>query len=306
MPIRILSYFIILLTIVAVSCDSDTDDYVIIETGVDYDLHTIERFDGQLYTTGGDVWNRSDLAISMDGVSWQVDSMTNKSLFDLHATSDHIYGVGTDGYIFRSEPDLTLKRTRYWGMLRGFTDAEEGFVAVGGKDFNKGWIYKVGTGLDVDTTYNYAHEINHVDCYGSDCIAVGFGIILYSNDNGDTWIQTEQTGDHYRSVAYNNIGVAYVVGSAGSLLMTDDHGRTWSTIGDGHSPLGSNRPYRMIKFFDSVGVIVGDGGTMIRSDDNGLTWNKNSLATELDLYDVSFFDQSFFMASEAGRVIKTQ
>jgi len=303
---RFFFHIYLFLVLAAISCSQGSDQFTVVDTGVDYDLHAIALFDGQLYVTGGDVWNRSDLAISTGGDSWEVDSLTNKSLFDLHATDDHLYGVGTDGYIFRSEPDMTLYRTMYWGMLRGFTDAATGFVAVGGKDFNKGWIYKVNSELGIDTTYRFDHEINHVDCDGANCVAAGFGIILYSNDSGISWNQAQQTGDHYRSVAYNSSGTVFVIGNAGSLLESEDHGRTWNTIADGHSPLGTNRPYRMIKFFEDVGVIVGDKGTMLRSSDRGSTWERALVDTDLDLYDVTLLQGTFYIASEEGRVVIAQ
>ena len=285
------------------SCGTRSDDYVVIDTGSDYDFHTIEIHDGVLYATGGDVWTSSSLSQSINGDSWTTDSLSNKSIFDLHSDGNSLYAVGVDGYIFKGDPDLSFTRTKHWDMLRGFANSEIGHVAVGGKDFNKGWIYKVNSDLSIDTTYILDNEMSDVICdsFGN-CIAVGFGLIMTSSDSGYTWIPSSETGDFFNSIDYNSAGIPFAIGYSGTLMTSDDDGKTWDKFKDGHSPLGDNVPFRSIKFFGMQGFIVGDNGTVWYSEDDGSSWSDMSINTEDDLFDFVFHNDQLVIVSEVGKV----
>lgn len=296
--------FVFVLVIIAISCGKKSDAFTQLETTSEFDFHAIEYYQGNLYATGGDIWNKSDLAISSDGITWQVDSFSNKSIFDLHSDGVDLFAVGNDGYIFRSEPELTLTRTKHWGMLRGFGHTESGYIGVGGKDFNKGWIYKTNDQIEIDTTHQYNNELSDVKCLEQkECIAVGYGIILVSTDNGNSWVQNQQTGDFYNSIAYNTQGIPYIVGYSGSILFSDDHGQSWKTLRNGHSPTSSNKPFRKIKFIANQGFIVGDNGLIWHSSDSGKNWADISINTKLDLFDFHYLDDQLIIVSEMGNVI---
>lgn len=298
---HLLSLFLL---ITLFSCgNGSSDNYLVIETGSDYDFHTIEIHDGIVYASGGDVWNKSNIVQSSDGLEWSVDSLSNKSIFDLHSDGINLYGVGVDGYIFKGNPELQLTRTKYWGMLRGVSNSENGLVAIGGKDFNKGWIYKLNEELKVDTAFIFENEIADVICDQlGNCIASGFGIILTSDDDGYTWNRSLETGDFFNSMDYNSAGIPYAVGYSGSLMNSADNGTTWKKMKDGHSPIFSNTPFRNIKFYGSQGFIVGDNGTIWNSEDDGSSWNSISIDTEDDLIDFVLIGTKLIIVSEKGRV----
>ncbi|MDF1694451.1 MAG: YCF48-related protein [Saprospiraceae bacterium] len=276
-----------------------------IDTGSPFDFHTIETFDGSIYATGGNVWTKSYLTSSADSKQWLVDSLTNKSVFDLYATDTMLYGVGNDGYIFSGQPELKLTRTKHWGLLRAFTAAKIGFVAVGGKDFNKGWIYKVNEELKIDTTYIFENEILDVSCNQEGiCVACGYGIIIQSNDNGYSWKRIDETGDYYNSITINAKNEFYIVGYNGSILTSVDNGTTWEKLKNGHSPLSDNKPFRTIKFNNNVGVIAGDNGLLWYSEDHGQNWKDMSIDIELDLFDFVFYQNILIAASEKGILYK--
>jgi len=298
----LLLFFLIFLS----SCHKRNKDFNVIETSSDFDFHSIELFDGVLYATGGDVWSMSNIVQSTDGGNqWTVDSLCNKSIFDLYEDGAFLYGVGVDGYIFRGDPDLTLFRTKHWDMLRGFTRTSTGSVAVGGKDFNKGWIYKINEALKtIDTTFAYDHELQDV-AYGDDgvLVAVGFGIILQSHDEGLSWSKSNVTGDFYTSVAFNNDGVPFVVGNKGSIIYSDDKGESWSTIEGGHSPIGRNTSFRSVKFFGEMGFAVGERGSIWMTSNSGNQWTDISIATDLDLFDFEYLNDALIVVSENGNII---
>ena len=301
-----LHYFLFInLALLIASCtDSRSDEFDLISTDSPFDFHCIENFKGTLYASGGDVWLRSNLATSPNGSTWSVDSLTNKSIFDLYTDGESLFGVGNDGYIFSGNPDLQLFRTRFWGLLRAFTASDDGYIAVGGKDFNKGWIYKVNNDIKIDTLSKFEHEILTVNCNGSGrCIAAGYGIIVYSDDFGVSWTRSSEDGDYYNSIAVNNQDNFFIVGYNGTIIESQDNGDNWNKIKNGHSPLTDNKPFRSIKFNDTTGVIVGDNGLIWISQNSGQDWQDISIDTDLDLFDFVFFQSKLVCASEAGQII---
>lgn len=298
--------FIFSIVFALYSCgNSHSEDFEIINTSSPFDFNCIETHEGIVYASGGNVWTKSLLSISSDGTNWTTDSLTNKSIFDLYSDGETLYAVGNDGYIFYSQPDLILSRTKFWGLLRGFTASEEGFVAVGGKDFNKGWIYKVNTELQVDTAQFFENEIHDVKCTESGrCIACGYGVILTSEDSGLSWQRSDVNGDFYGSVGINSDGILYIVGYSGSIIYSRDEGISWNKLKNGNSPLTNNKPFRTIKFQNDTGVIVGDNGLIWISYNNGNDWTDASIETDLDLFDFVFFQNDLLCISEAGQIIK--
>jgi len=286
------------------SCtDSRSDEFQVIESESQYDFHSIEVFDGTLYATGGDVWNKSNLVYSTNGTSWSTDSLTNKSIFDLYTDGQSLYGVGNDGYIFSGQPELKLTRTKFWGLLRAFTSSNEGFIAAGGKDFNKGWIYKVNSELRIDTAHIFKNEILDVTCSNSGkCIACGYGVILTSNDAGVTWQRSTENGDYYNSIAINSKDEIFIVGYSGTIIKSKDDGESWEKLKNGHSPLANNKPFRTIKFQEDIGIIVGDNGLIWISQNAGKDWEDISINTDLDIFDFTFYQSNIICVSEAGQI----
>lgn len=283
---------------------SNSEDFELITTESPFDFHAIINHQDILYATGGDVWNRSNLLTSLNGKDWTVDSLTNKSIFDLYSKDNTLYGVGNDGYIFSGSPQLKLSRTEYWGMLRAFTSSNEGFIAAGGKDFNKGWIYVVNSDLMVDTAHIFENEILDVHCLNSGhCIACGYGVILTSTNAGLTWRRSEENGDYYNSIAKNRTNDVFIVGYNGTIIKSIDQGSTWIKLKNGHSPLANNKPFRAIKFNGSTGVIVGDNGLVWLSKNDGMDWKDISIATGMDLFDFDFLNDQIIAVSEKGQII---
>lgn len=304
--IRFFTLLFVSFSIYFVSCsESRSDEFELISTRSPFDFHCIEAFQGKLYATGGDIWNRSNMATSSNGSEWSVDSFANKSIFDLYSYDHSLFGVGNDGYIFSGRSDLQLTRTKFWGLLRSFTASQEGFIAVGGKDFNKGWIYKVSSELQIDTAHYFENEISSVSCNDSGrCIACGYGTILTSDNFGVSWQRSSENGDYYNSITVNDQDEFFIVGYNGTIIKSADNGETWSKIKNGHSPLANNKPFRTIKFHGEQGVIVGDNGLIWISQNGGNEWNDASIHTDLDLFDFAFFQSNIICASEAGQIIK--
>lgn len=302
---KYLLWFIFLFSTVFYGCsDSKSDDFELIQTDTQFDFHCIVEYEDNLYASGGDVWTRSDLLISKNGIEWIKDSLTNKSIFDLYTDSEILYGVGNDGYIFSGQPDLILSRTKYWGLLQSIISNGNGFITTGGKDFNKGWIFKVNPALQVDTAHYFENEIVDVSCNSTGkCIACGYGIILSSSDQGISWQRSDENGDFYSSIAINNKDEFFIVGYNGTIIKSSDDGDSWFKLKNGHSPLTNNKPFRTIKFKDNIGVISGDNGLIWISKNGGDDWEDISIDTDLDIFDFTFYNTEIVGVSEAGQIV---
>lgn len=287
------------------SCfDSRSDEFKLIQTNSPFDFHCVEEYKGSLYASGGDVWNMSNLLTSQNGTEWTLDSLTNKSIFDLYTDKQILYGVGNDGYIFSGKPDLQLSRTKFWGLLQSITSNGDGFITTGGKDFNKGWIFKVNSELQVDSAHYFEHEILGVSCNESGkCIACGYGIILSTDDSGISWQRSKETGDFYNSIAVNDKQEFFIVGYNGTIIKSSDDGNSWIKLKNGHSPLTNNKPFRTIKFKGDIGVITGDNGLIWISRNGGQDWEDISINTDLELFDFTFFDSKLVCVSEVGQIL---
>lgn len=299
-------FFFISTILFSISCTDELGtDFTIIQTSAQLQYYAMESFDGALYAVGGGPWERGDIAVSLDGIDWEVSYLGNRGIFDLHATDNRLLAVGNDGYIYSGvDQDLHLLTPRHNNMLRAITEVPDGYVIVGGKDWNKGWLYKTDQEGNVLSERIIEHQLSDVKCDGKgNCIATGYGIIMKSADYGFSWVVDEQIGDFYKSIAYHEDGTAYVVGHRGSLIYQQPGGSEWISIKKGHSPIGTNTPFRKIKFYAGQGYVVGDNGTIWHSTDGGQNWSNISIDTELDLYDFIIAYDRLYIASESGRII---
>lgn len=298
--LSILLFFFLLFT----SCDHRSTTFDVIQTETDLDYYTIEVFDDKLYVAGGDVWKQSDLTTTTNGIDWNTEYFTNRAIFDLHATDTNLLAVGTSGYLFSGTQEFIKKDMATTNLFKSITDTNVGYVAIAGKDFNKGWIHPLDSDYQILNEFRYDNELTDVKCdQNGYCIATGYGIILYSIDQGITWDRSSQDGDFYNSVGFNSENIPYIIGYNGSILYSNDNGIIWSAIKNAHSPLANNKPFRKIKFYNDTGFIVGDNGTIWKSEDDGRSWSDLSIKTELDLIDFVLFKNKLFIASEKGKIV---
>ncbi|MBC8043844.1 MAG: VCBS repeat-containing protein [Rhizobacter sp.] len=173
--------------------------------------------------------------------------------------------------------------------------------------------------------------------FGS-AVAVGVGgTILRSEDQGQTWQTTNNTGstatlnsvalseDFVSAVSKGNsasgtqgFGSAVAVGVGGTILRSDDGGQSWISVPatesrtltcidySGNSAAKNNAASSTNGFGSAVAV--GVGGTILRSDDGGQSWISlsQSLNVYSDLQGVDMVDQNtWYVCGEHGIIYKT-
>lgn len=100
--------------------------------------------------------------------------------------------------------------------------------------------------------------------------------IAYIGDTLTWETPTSGTAENLNDMMWRN-GDGWVVGDAGTLLISDDYGDTWTA-----STISAENLNRVYFYSDDIGVCVGDNGTILKTIDSGSNWNaKISPRTEI-------------------------
>ncbi len=106
------------------------------------------------------------------------------------------------------------------------------------------------------------------------------------------------------SVYFTNETTGWIVGDEGTILYTDNSGKTWNQQ-------SSNQTAALLSVYftdESNGWIAGSHGTILKTGDGGTTW----LRQEIGMLDTSFFDVFFindstgWIVGRYGTIIKTE
>ena len=129
-------------------------------------------------------------------------------------------------------------------------------------------------------------------------IAVGeFGHIVYSDDDGETWTQSNkvETQVTLTSVSFPSKEVGFAVGHDAVIVKTVDGGENWEII---YEDFDAETPLLSV-FFDtpSHGMAMGAFGYLIETNDGGDTWDQRPIvADEED----DFHLNDSFQAADGG------
>ncbi len=129
------------------------------------------------------------------------------------------------------------------------------------------------------------------------------GVILKSNDNGNTWTnQNSSVNNALRAIYFTDANTGYVAGASGIILKTTNGGINWTQQSSGTTFL-----LRSIYFTDAnTGYIVGSGGTILKTTNGGGTWNALSSGTTLSLTSILFQNPNTgFIVGLGGTLLKT-
>ncbi len=113
-------------------------------------------------------------------------------------------------------------------------------------------------------------------------LAIGaYGLCLETTDGGQTW-RSRQLGEgdpHYYSLAEGPRGTLFVAGEFGTLLRSDDRGRTWQTL---PSPYHGSF-FEILALADGSVLVCGLRGHLYRSEDRGESWQPVETGTSAAL-----------------------
>ncbi|MBV2205691.1 MAG: hypothetical protein KUL87_09740 [Pseudomonas sp.] len=154
-----------------------------------------------------------------------------------------------------------------------------------------------------------------VDRAGGRLVAVGEGgIVLLSDDNGQSWRLTESGVNHtLTAVRFKDERQGIAVGHQGVVLRTTNGGETWqrASPGQGVEEMQYLPPYLEAWWSESGdAVVLGAFGEAWRSQDGGLSWTslRERLLNDEEhhLYGMAELDGSIYFAGEFGTLLATR
>ncbi len=184
------------------------------------------------------VGDHGDVVISRDdGLTWTQASVPARALLTGVAFPDKLHGwaVGHDGVIL-----ATLDGGLTWSRQDDGKELESVYLDVFFRDASHGFI------------------------------AGAYGKFLKTEDGGQHWLTTRPSEDevHYNRISAGADGTLYLAGESGTLLHSDDEGKTWGKL---IVPYDGSL-FGTLPLAKGHLLTYGLRGHILRSEDAGATW----------------------------------
>lgn len=276
-------------------------------------LLTAVRFldENRGYAVGGSSWYFGlRLETTNGGNTWQLDTMSTKLLYALYFDQqERGYAVGIDGRLHLKGVDETEWapiQLPYWRIDRDVVFLDDGSgVLAGGEAFRVGHIVRMESNFTVNEPLELEHEIAALASPDGQTVhAVGFGIVLRSDDRGKSWELLPYAGDFFRGLSFPSREVGYAVGQYGTILKTTDAGQTWQTLRKGGGLWRRDVPFRDVHFTSPEhGYLVGEEGTFWLTRDGGASWIIIDNLPDWDFISVYAIGGQGWIVGEGGRIL---
>jgi len=239
--------------------------------------------DSVCIAAGGVAWAKSVILRSSDGgFSWSStsDSLAPKELFGMGVSSNNtIYLCGLDGDVLHSN---NQGQTWQFGRIGDWLEYYCGnFISPDTGIFISGIQQRQSSITRVDSNFNtidkktYLFGLNNFYNSGPiKCYAIGYGTVLFSGDQGNTWNYQDVEGDNFQTMDIHGEEI-WMCGYNGSVYHTLDGGNNWNRVRNGNDLTIPHYPLLDIAFKDSQnGWAVCDNGKIIHTDDAGAHWEE--------------------------------
>ena len=136
--------------------------------------------------------------------------------------------------------------------------------------------------------------------------AVGYGLIMKSEDEAGSWMISNIHGDFFRGVDFPSQSTGYVVGEYGSVYKTNNRGADWVSVRAANSIFpDQNKLFKDIVFADeNLGFIVGTGNMVFSTNDGGKTWKEvENLDGFADFTAASIFHNKIYLCGKQGKLL---
>lgn len=217
---------------------------------------------------GGATWDTIDVyETGINSLSYQNGIFTASSCGQrMYTSSDFDSWSFTNAYL------------GWWNWQKHVRLVDNQVLLVGGENFGRGFIHLYAPnqgGLLLKDTFD--HELTDIITTANRTIhAVGYGLIMKSTDEGNSWIPSTVTGDFFRGVDFVDDNVGYVVGEYGSVYKTENGGNSWQSCRSGNSIFADqSKLFRDVAFLDaSTGFLVGTNNMIYRTTNGGKVWKR--------------------------------
>lgn len=267
--------------------------------------------DNTIATCGGKRYDSGYLLVSRDnGNSFQQQHIIDKTLYDVQFFQDKTYIVGYDGKLFYSVDTFSTKNFYQgwiWFPLRSVGVWNNGeTIVVGGHGYQHGVVYRSYDNLQGYTADTIQNELRDVAIIGeSTAVAVGYGLVQYTDDRGNSWQYADIEGDFFTAVCFPNSIVGYAVGYQGTIIKSIDRGKTWKKLRNGNNL--AQRKWNLNDVFfinDLQGYAVGDKGLIVKTNDGGKNWDYVECPSKNDLHSICIKNNMGIIVGENGIILK--
>lgn len=251
---------------------------------VDPDTGYIAGTKGTLLKTtdGGKTWNSS---VTGTGTNYKIFIVSAKNIFIGNGTTDNRLVRSTDyGRSWTNTAPAGFKNNIY---SVAFTDSATGFFGTSNNDIYKStdggqtWTKKGGAATSINISgilFTGKAEGYAVDVKGS---------VFTTADSGNTWTQTKVPLQKFNAID-GDTSVLYIAGAAGTILRSDDKGKTWTPK---YLAVVQNF-IRKVKFIDEkTGYVCGGSaaaadslGYILKTTDGGTNWTVLSNTFKSQVY----------------------
>lgn len=275
------------------ACAKESIDYPIWEVQTPTtlpltDLHMLNANEG--FLSVGDHFSKGLVLTTADGGrTWDTLSTYNTGIRGLSkSTASQLY-IGESGQVLHQYSYGFSSSTPYnsstvqqfntggWWSWHSLLELSSGTVLLaGGENFGRGFVHRYTQG-QWDSVQTFVHELRDLAQTPDGAVhAVGYGLIVRSTDEGQTWTPAPIEGDFFRGIDFPTADIGYVVGEYGAVYKTTNAGQDWQLCRAGSSVFASpNALLRDLAFRDAdEGFLVGTGGLVYRTTDGGKTWKK--------------------------------
>ncbi|MCY7363402.1 MAG: hypothetical protein LH629_15245, partial [Ignavibacteria bacterium] len=149
-------------------------------------------------------------------------------------------------------------------------------ILCGGSGFNHGIIYRLDMNENIlqrDTFANELHALCFIDSLTGFC--AGYGLILKTTDAGKTWNTTSAQGDFFKSIQYAD-GKIVALGNNGLLIYSDDEGDTWKKDLQSNNAFQFTNALNFLSINNNQSFICGDNGKIFyNNSDKWLNLNSS-------------------------------
>ncbi|MCC6581493.1 MAG: hypothetical protein IT440_13740 [Phycisphaeraceae bacterium] len=154
-----------------------------------------------------------------------------------------------------------------------------------------------------------AEAILGLDCASANILAVGQGGVILRRD-GENWNKVESGTDaRLLDVSANETGLAVAVGGFGTVLKSEDGGRSWEPLSFDWEALLNDfvEPHIYDVHVSAEGevTVVGEFGLVLHSVDGGETWNMTHRG-EASLFALEIDGNVGYAVGQHGAILRTE
>lgn len=265
------------------------------------------------YVCAGGIFTTGLVLKTQDGgTTWDTFMNTNTGV-NSFSYQNGIFSISESGQNLHSSSNFqnwsfVHANGGWWNWQKHIRLADNSIILVGGENLGRGFLHwKRPNENFISIKDSFEHELMDITVTPNRTLyTVGYGVIMKSTDEGNSWIVSNVTGDFFRGVDFVTDHVGYVVGEYGSVYKTTDSGDSWTQCRGANSVFADpNKLLRDIAFVDEHnGFLVGGGNMVFHTTDGGKVWKKIvNLDGYADFNAIRIFNKKAYLCGNNGLLL---